>query len=254
MVTDLQKASLLKRTAAGIFDMILLCVLAVGFAWLLAALLNYNGCNAELEQGYARYESSYGVEFDISQAEYDSLPEAGKQNYDAAYQALISDEQVLSAYNLVLNLTLVITTFGILLAVVALEFVVPLFLKNGQTVGKKIFGIGLVRTDGVRMNNLQLFTRTVLGKFTIEIMIPVYIVMMIFFNSIGVTGTAVLALLLLAQIILLAATRTHSLIHDLLAGTVAVDLSSQIVFKSTEDLIAYKQKLHAERASRAEYQ
>lgn len=254
MVTDLQKASLLKRIAAGIFDMILLCTLAVGFAWLLAALLNYNGCNAALEQEYARYESLYGVEFDISQEAYQELSQQQQQTYDTAYQALISDEAVLRSYNLLINLSLVITTFGILLAVLALEFVVPLFLKNGQTLGKKIFGIGLIRTDGVQMNNLQLFTRTVLGKFTIEIMIPVYILMLIFFNSIGVVGITILGMLLLAQIILPAATQTHSLIHDLLAGTVAVDLSSQIVFRSTEDLIAYKKKIHAEQVSRSDYQ
>lgn len=253
MVTDLQKASLLKRIAAGIFDGILLCTLAVGFAWLLAALLNYNGCNAVLEQGYARYESMYGVEFEISEADYLNLSEQQRSNYDTAYKAMISDEEVLQTYNLLLNLSLIITTFGILLAVLALEFVVPLCLKNGQTLGKKIFGIGLVRTDGVQMNNLQLFTRTVLGKFTIEIMIPVYIVMMIFFNSIGIMAAVSLGALLLAQIIALSVTRTHSLIHDLLAGTVAVDLASQIVFRSTEDLIAYKNKIHAEKTSRSDY-
>ena len=37
MITDIQKASLLKRIAAGIFDGILLCILAVGFAWLMMA-------------------------------------------------------------------------------------------------------------------------------------------------------------------------------------------------------------------------
>ena len=253
MVTDLQKASLLKRTAAGIFDGILLCILAVGAAWLLAAVLNYNGVNAALEQGYARYESLYGVEFDISQEAYQQLSQQQKETYEAAYQALIADEAVLRDYELVLNLTLIIITFGILLAVLALEFLVPLVLKNGQTVGKKIFGIGLVRTDGVQMNNLQLFTRTVLGKFTIELMIPVYIIMMIFFNTIGVVGITILGLLLLAQLILPLVTRTHSLIHDLGAGTVAVDLASQMVFKSTEDLIAYKNKLHAEQANRSDY-
>ena len=130
MVTDLQKASLLKRTAAGIFDGILLCTLAVGFAWLLAALLNYNGCNAALQQEYARYESLYGVEFDISQEAYQALSEQQRQNYDAAYQALTSDEAVLGSYNLLLNLSLIITTFGILLAVLALEekYRVPIHL------------------------------------------------------------------------------------------------------------------------------
>ncbi len=253
MITDIQKASLLKRTAAGIFDAILLCILAVGFAWLLTGLLDYNSHNAALQAGYDRYEAQYDVRFDISQEEYQTLTDAQRENYDVAYKALISDQEVVKTYNILLNMTLLITTFGILLAVMALELIVPLCLKNGQTVGKKIFGIGLVRTDGVQMNNMQLFARTILGKFTIEIMIPVYIIIMILFNSIGIVGIAVLAGILLIQLIMLAATRTNSLIHDALAGTVAVDISSQMVFRTTEDLIAYKKKIHAEQAARSNY-
>ena len=253
MVSDLQKASLLKRVAAGIFDGILLSILAVGFAFLLSVVLDYNGTNAKLDGMYDKYESQYGVDFEISQADYDALTDQQRKDYDTAYKALTSDEEVLYTYNLLINLTMLITTFGILLAVLALEFVVPLWLKNGQTVGKKIFGIGLMRTDGVQMNTMQLFTRTVLGKFTLEIMIPVYIAIMIIFNSIGITGTIILGLILLVEVICLSVTRTNSMIHDLLAGTVAVDLASQTIFRTTEDLIAHQKKIHAERAARADY-
>ena len=253
MITDLQKASLWKRIAAGIFDAILLCILAVGFAWMLTALLDYNSHNTALEQAYASYETQYNVEFDISREAYESLTQQQRDAYDAAYAALIADEDVLQTYNLLLNLTLLITTFGILFAVLVLEFLIPLWLKNGQTIGKKIFSIGLMRTDGVQMNNLQLFTRTVLGKFTIETMIPVYIIIMIVFNSIGIVGPLVLALIGLVQIICMVVTRTNSMIHDMLAGTVAVDISSQMIFRSTEDLIAYKKKVAAEQAARQAY-
>ena len=253
MVSDLQKASLLKRLAAGIFDGILLSVLAVGFALLLSAVLGYNDTNAKLDAMYDQYESKFGVEFEISAADYDAMTDQQRLDYDVAYKALTADQEVLYTYNLLINLTMLITTFGILLAVVALEFVVPLCLKNGQTVGKKIFGIGLIRADGVQMNTMQLFTRTILGKFTIEIMIPVYLVIMIFLNSIGITGTIILALIALIEVITLAATRTNSMIHDLLAGTVAVDLASQTIFRTTEDLIAHQKKIHAEQAARADY-
>lgn len=253
MITDLQKASLWKRIAAAIFDAILLCILAVGVAWLLTAVLDYNSHNEALEQAYQHYETQYGVEFDISQEAYDGLSQQQREAYDEAYAALIADEQVLYTYNLLMNLTLLITTFGILLSMLALEFVVPLWLKNGQTIGKKIFSIGLMRTDGVQMNTMQLFTRTVLGKFTIETMIPVYIVIMIVVHTIGIVGPVVLALIGLVQIICMVASHTNSMIHDMLAGTVAVDLSSQMIFRSTEDLIAYKKKIAAEQAARQVY-
>ena len=152
-----------------------------------------------------------------------------------------------------LNLTMVITTIGILLSVIVMEFAVPLLFGNGQTLGKKIFGLGLVRNDGVKVNNLQLFTRTVLGKFTIEIMIPVYILIMIFWGSIGLMGTVILFALAVAQILALGLTRTNSAIHDLLAGTAVVDISSQMIFRSTEDLVAYQKKVASERAARQAY-
>ncbi len=253
MITDIQRASMLKRIAAGIFDGILICIFAVGFAWMLAALFHYNDYNAQLADGYAQYEQQYNVTFDISQEDYLALSDEEKLNYDEAYAALIKDDAVIKTYNILLNLTLLITTFGILLSILLLEFFIPLWLKNGQTIGKKIFSIGLVRNDGVQMNNMQLFVRTVLGKFTIETMIPVYIIIMILFNSIGIVGLIVLGGILLVQLISLIATKTNSLIHDMLAGTVAVDISSQMIFRTTEDLIAYKKKIHAEQVARSNY-
>lgn len=253
MGIELQKASMWKRISAWLLDVILLSIVVVGMGALLSWLLGYNGYNEALDAGYAKYEDSYGVVFDITAEEYDSMTEEERQNYDAAYEALIADTEVIRAYNMVLNLTLVITTLSILLGYLILEFVLPLIFDNGQTLGKKIFAIALVRNDGVKMNNMQLFVRTVLGKFTVGTMIPVYVFIMLFFNIVGLGGTLLLGALLLTQIILLAATRNRTAIHDLLAGTVAVDISSQQIFRTTEELIEYTKRIHAERAARKPY-
>lgn len=253
MTHDLQKASLWKRASAWIFDIILLGILIVGVALVLSAILGYNGYNETLNDAYAVYEEQYGVEFEITQDQYLAMTEQQRQNYNTAYNALVSDQDAMYAYNMVLNLTMLITTVSILIAYLGLEFALPLFLGNGQTLGKKIFGLCLMRTDGVRINNLQLFVRTILGKFTIETMVPVYILIMIFFNMVGIVGTVILAALVLAQLILLAVTATNAQIHDLLAGTVVVDYGSQMIFRTTEDLIAYKKRVAAESAARKPY-
>lgn len=253
MGVELQKASMWKRISAWLLDIILLSVIVVGIGALLSLATGYDGHTQDLEDAYARYETQYAVTFDISAEAFAAMTPEEQQNYNAAYDALIADEDVLYVYNLVLNLTLVITTLAILLGYLIMEFVLPLILGNGQTVGKKIFAIGLVRNDGVKMNTMQLFVRTMLGKFTIETMIPVYILIMLYFNMVGLGGTLFLGALLLAQIILLAVTRNRTPIHDLLAGTAAVDISSQQIFRSTEELIAYTKRLHAERAARKPY-
>ena len=253
MITDLQKASLLKRISAALFDGILLAIVAVGVAAVLSLIFGYNDQIDNLTNDYADYESRYGVEFQITQDQYNAMTDAQKQNYDAAYQALTADKNVLQTYNVVLNMTLLIITFGILIGVLIIEFCIPLIFGNGQTLGKKIFGIALIRSDGVRIRPLQLFVRTVLGKFTLELMIPIYILIMIFFNSIGFVSILVLATLLVVEVICMVVSKTNSLLHDTLACTVAVDMASQMIFDSRDELLAYVAKVHAERVARSDY-
>lgn len=242
-----------KRISAFLFDGILLTIAAVLFAWLISVAVNYDQPANRLQESYARYEAEYGVDFDMSMDAYAALTEDELANVNNAYAALSADEEAVYAYNLLMQLTLLITTFGILLAYIVLEFTVPMLFGNGQTLGKKIFGIAVMRTDSVAVNGVVMFIRTVLGKYAIETMIPVYIVIMIYFNSIGLIGAVILLGLLILQIALMAATKTNSAIHDCLATTVTVDLASQMIFKTREDMIAYKEKLHAEKVASSPY-
>lgn len=253
MIFDLQKASMFKRISAYLFDFIMLSILAVGLGFIISSLTGYDNYSTALNDAYDKYEAEYSIEFEIAEDIYLSFTDEERANYDAAYNALIGDADAMYAYNMVINLTLVIITMAILLSYVVLEFVIPLMLGNGQTLGKKIFGIALMRTDGVKISPPLLFIRTILGKFTIETMIPVLIIIMIYFNSIGVVGILVLFLILVLEICVLISTKTNSLIHDILAKTVAVDLASQMIFDTEADMIAYKNKVHAEKAARETY-
>lgn len=253
MLGEIQKASMWKRISAYIFDMILLGILAVGIGALLSFVLGYDKYAIALDEAYAKYEQEYGVEFGITEDEYYALGEEERAVFDEASRAVSADKDALYSYNMVVNLSLIIVTFGILFAYLILEFILPLIFKNGQTLGKKIFGLALMRNDCVKINTMALFVRTVLGKFTIETMIPVLIVMMIFLGSMGIVGVIVIGLIILLQLVLLIATSTNSAIHDLLAYTVEVDYASQKIFDSAEELIEYKKKLHAEEAAKKEY-
>ena len=103
------------------------------------------------------------------------------------------------------------------------ELIIPLILKNGQTVGKKVFGIGVMMTGGTKIKTVALFIRAVLGKYTIETMIPVLIIIMIYFGGIGILGVIILGLIVLLQLILMAATSNNSPIHDLISDTVVIE-------------------------------
>ena len=253
MAHELQTAHIWKRLAAWMFDNILLGILAVGFGLILSALLGYNSHSRVLDDAYADYEAEYSVSFEISRTDYEAMTQAQRDNYNAAYEALIADGDAMYAYNMMISLSLVIISLGVLLAVMVWDFLIPLKLGNGQTLGKKIFGLCLVRCDGVKMNTMQLFARSVLGKYAIETMIPVLIVLMIFWGTMGVMGTVVLAALAVGQGICLLVTGSNSAIHDLLAGTAVVDYASKTIFGSAEELLEYQKKLAAERSARAPY-
>ncbi len=250
---DFQKASMWKRISAALFDFIILSMVVVGIALILSTVLGYDGQIAKMGETYDKYEKEYSVDFDISSEEYNKLTEEQKKNFDDAWAALTADGEFIGAYTMIVNLTLVIITFSILFSYLILEFLIPIILKNGQTLGKKIFGIGVMRADGVKLSPLFLFIRTVLGKYTVETELPVLIVIMVFFNIMGGLGVILVLLLLLVQIVLLIATRERTPIHDMLAQTVTVDIASQMIFDSKEEMLNYKKKIHAEETQKADY-
>lgn len=249
MISDLQKANILKRLSAWILDIIIICILATGAAFLVSRMTGFDERTAEMQTYYQKYESLYNVKFNLATDEYQALTEEELSRLQEAEAALIADKEAMHIYSLVTSLTLVITSVGIFLAVLISEFIVPLILKNGQTVGKKIFGIGVMSAEGVKLSSFALFVRSVLGKYTLEMMAPIFIIMMIFFGMVNIVGTLILFALLILQIVLLGVTKTNAVIHDLLAGTVVVDLNSQMIYDTYDELIAHKKAVAAEQAS-----
>lgn len=253
MIFDLQKASVWKRTSAWMFDIILLGILIAGLAFGMSRAFGYDDYAQSLNDAYDRYEQQYGTSFNLTQEAYLQLTPEQQKTYDEAYDALIEDPEAMHAYSMMISLSLTITSLSILAGYVIWELAVPFFLGNGQTLGKKIFGIGVIRTDGVKLSPVQLFIRTILGKYTIETMVPVLIVLMIYFGTLGLLGTVLILGLGILQIVLLVATPNHAPLHDVLAGTVVCDLASQMIFESREAMLEYKKEVSAEAAARAPY-
>ena len=253
MTAELQKASLSKRIAAALLDFMLLIIIITGAATLFANAFGYETHINTMDARQKHFETQYGVVFQITEEDYNKLTEAERKNFDDAFDALTTDEEFLHAFNMQINLTLLITTLSILLGIFVVDFIFPLWLKNGQTVGKKIFGLGLVQVDSVQVTKLQLFVRAMLGKFTVETMVPVYIFIMIYFNVANIVQLAVLVVLFVGQIISLIVSKTNAAIHDLMSGTAVIDMPSQRIFQSKEALLEYTKEVHAERASRSDY-
>lgn len=250
---DLQKANLLKRFTAFLLDGILLGILVVGIGCLLSAVLGYDAKYEALTELYARYEDAYNVSLDISQEEYEAMLPEERARYEEAYNALNQDGETQLALAQVMQLSILILTFAFLISYMALEFVVPLLFKNGQTLGKKVFGLAVIRSDGVRITPILLLVRTLLGKFTVETMVPVLITFLLVFGGIGYTGTLVLVGMLILQVVLVLCTQNHTPLHEVLSHTVSVDFASQMIFDTPEDMIRYKEEYAAKKALRDPY-
>ena len=261
MIYDLQKGSLLKRASAFLLDGILLVIVAVGFAFALSAILDYNRYSDIYSEGIRRYSEEYNINFEdiVTEAQFNALTEEQRQNYEAAINAMNEDLEILNALNAIVRMIVAIASVSFFLAFLVIEYILPLIFKNGQTVGKKVFGLGVMRSNGVRVRPISLFARTFLGKYVVETMIPVLVAMMIIFNAIGVMpspglfGPILVLLLLIAQIVLIAATKTNSMIHDIVSDCVVVDLASQMIFDSEQAKVKYIEEKAAEEAARSPY-
>ena len=251
---DIQRASIFKRIFAFILDFILMVIVATGVGLLISKIVNFDEQYEKFVAVYDYYDEKYDIDLLGKTDKYDDLNEEEQKAYDERLnQANLewsTDATSQKQIYLVFNLTLIIITISLLVSVLILEFVVPLFLKDGQTIGKKIFSICIVKNNCVKMTNFQLFVRSIIGKYTIEIMIPVLIVIAIAFGAMGIIGLIVLALMLIVQIVLLFGTKNHTVIHDAFAYTIVVDKESQKIFANEEEMIKYKQKLHEEEVRR----
>ena len=254
---DLQKATFSNRISAFLFDLIIFLVVVVGIGCIINPLVGYDAKVAELEAIYDEYSERYGIDLELTQEEYDKMTQEEKDAHNAkveeANKALNEDEEALELYYRIMVLFLFNITVSSLVSYLVLEFAIPLLLGNGQTLGKKIFGIGLMRADGVKITPVQLFVRSILGKYTLETMIPVFVAGMVVTQILGIVGIIVLLGIVVLEVVVYFKSGTNSLIHDLVAVTVCVDIKSQQIFNTEEELIEYKEKMARENAGKLGY-
>ncbi len=277
---EIKRTGIVRRASALLLDAILLAVLATGFMWILSLICNFGNVQrtyTEYAGAWEEYRKEYapviaGVYgFDYAEAEdgtvtvtkdgkpaqfedlIDALTgdkgetEGAREAYDA-YVALTETVPIAKLNNqlaLMESMFLMFVTLGLLLSYLILEFIIPVCLKNGQTVGKKVFGIALVRQDCVRVKTLAVFVRAIFGKYIVETMLPIFLILFAG-NGAALLSVILFAVLAIANIVLFFATKNRTPIHDLIAGTVAVDMNLQEIFDSEEELAERKALLARE--------
>lgn len=256
MSIGLQKAGIWKRFSAYLFDLMLVVFVAVAGAIFFASVFRFDASLKVLADLTVEYGETYGIDLELSDEAYNALSPEEKAAYDETYkialEAYSKDERVGAALGAIASKSLLVLAFSLLFGVAIVHFLFPLMFKNGQTLGKKIFGLAVTRSNSVKLRAPILFARSILGVYAIETMFPVFLVVMIVLGKLGTIGLITLALFLILQVGVMVYTPTNSAIHDLLADTVVVDMASQEIFETEEERLQYVQAEAARKAAEAE--
>ena len=252
MIYDFQKASLLKRISAFLLDFVLITIIATFVAFIISLITHYTDLLSEFKGYYTHYEQLYGVTL-TDEALYNTYNDAQKETYKQAIAAMNADPDVLRCWGLVSTLPVVMVSAGLLVSTLVVEFVMPIIFKNGQTIGKKVFKLGVINTNGVKCTNFQLFTRALLGKCTVELMLPGIIIVMMLLQTMGIVGPIVLFGLMIMQAIIFLSNLNRPFFHDLIAKTAVCDLSTQKVFDSYDEMVAFKAQIDKQKVESSAY-
>ena len=253
MALGLQKANFWKRFSAWMLDTMLVILLTTACALPLLELFGHSTLSQQITAIYTplkeSIEAEYQTDLDATEEDYESWSDAQKQTYtdamNAFNKALAETEyaQLRASY---LTASLVSVAIALFISVVFAHFVLPLCLKNGQTLGKKVFGLAVVRTSLVKVSPMVLFIRATVGIYAIETVAVAFLLINV------PVGTIAAVLVQALQIGVMIKTPTNSSIHDLLADTAVVDYASQHIFETQEEMLEYRKREKEEAESNAD--
>ena len=239
------------------FDGVLLFVLTIAIMIGFHAAFGVDAKIDKLDAYRAQYAAEYGIDLDIPQEDYDKLTDEEKKAYDDTYikvnEAMSKDKAVMELNADIITLVATSISLGLLISTFGLYFVVPMFFKHGRTLGKKIFGLAVVRTNGVKVTHPIFFARSLIGFYAIELMFPLLIIALTLLGVLGTIGFITIGLFFILQIGVIAYTKkTRSCIHDLLTDTVVVDMASQQIFETQDDRTEFDKAEAARKAAEKE--
>lgn len=250
---DIQKASVSKRLYAFLLDMIIASILTSGLYLGLSAALRVESHSQKYKDIIAVYEQQYGVQFGKNEEEYAAMSEAEQNNYKAAVDAANSDEEANKEIKTFYVMTFTVFASGIILSMLILEFIVPMITRDGRTLGKLLFGLGVMRKSCLRIGKPVLFIRGVIGKGVFELILPVMILYSVLNGFTGVFGIILLCVFVIFELVVFIKSGGSELLHDMLSDTVVVDWGSQMIFDSAGERDEYAEKLKKQQAESDPY-
>jgi uncharacterized RDD family membrane protein YckC len=234
----------IKRLAAWIVDIILIIVVATGVCLITSVAYGYDNYNivcSQKEIEYGIYVEDPKGETIIDNKTYTICYEFdGISREEAAkrYEELYKDSVYREAYSKRSSGQVLIVTTGIVVSLTIFELIIPLFLKHGRTIGMRFFDIGYVTDECIDVGFKEVFIRFLFGKLIVGALIPysglmLSILMPTYYTIVGLVALVGVPLM---NILLLFVTPEKRGIHDFISKCIPVDNSSQVYFKTVEEL------------------
>ena len=245
MAISIQKANFWKRFSAWMLDSMMVVLLCTTFFFPFSSLFGYDTTRDKMQvivnANKPSIEQEYGINLD---EDYDELSDDQKALFDKASEALnellLSNEEFVALYAQSTSRLLCSIALALFVSVMIAHFAIPLFIKNGQSLGKKVFGLAVIRTNCVKASPIALFIRAAVGMFAIETVAFAFLAAVVPVGTIAAVG------MLILQAYVMIKTYTNSVIHDLISDTAVVDYASQQIFESEEELTEFLQRTAAE--------
>lgn len=233
-----KQAKIVKRFAAWVVDIILIVILWTGISFITTVAYNYDHHLEVVQEKYIEYNlATYDEEkkeYIYADIENDPL---AKENYFL----LVNDNEYIESYHKVNVGQIVILSTGLFGSLLVFEFILPLFLKHGRTIGMRFFGIGYVTDEDIDVTHKEVFVRFMFGKLAICGFIPLTGYLMFALNT-DFKGMGLILLIgvPILNLILSCITEEKRGIHDYLARVKPIDNDCQIYVKTKEELIKLK--------------
>ena len=242
--------SIPKRIAAFFIDLVIALLLFTGLAFIVGEACGYKANYELLQEKYVEYGI---LDFKEETNEYvfcDTSKEECVNNWVSFYD----DEEATIYYDKSVELTTFILTVSVFVMCLATEFVVPLVLGDRQTIGMYLFKIGLVSTDGTKVEHKQLFMRFLFGKFILTTMIPLYGLVYAFYGMFyGIYALALVVIIWIIDIALSLFSEKKAGIADSIGSCYACDIETSMIFDTIEEINAIKGAEAAEKVKKERY-
>lgn len=224
---------MINRAAAFILDFVLLLVLFTGILYIVSKIANFDNHYSILQEEYKKV--GYLI-FNPEVNDYVFI-KPDNPNYDNVIELINANELLLKELSFVNRFSVNAPLISIAISTFILEFIVPLFMKNGQTIGMKFFKIALISNNNLAITSTQLFARCLIGKIAILGVVPVLAILYIFLNAGGgLFGSIILLVIVIIQLVMIIKNKNHEGIQDKIAQVYPVNFAETVIYKTLKEL------------------